>query len=359
MITIDSLTKTYHSRHGDTTVLDDVSLTVPDATITAVVGPSGAGKSTLGRCISLLEHPTSGSILLNGRDLSQLRGAELRRERRAIGTIFQSSALLSRRTAAENVALPLEYLGVVRHEIRDRVNHLLDRVGILDKADAYPAQLSGGQKQRVGIARALALKPQIVLSDEATSGLDPDATRSILALLRELRDELDLSIILITHEMDAVREGADAVASLQHGRIVESGSVRDLIADPDSPLGRRLVAVRPINAQQDDVAVEVSYGEGTRASNDWISELTLRLGIRIPLLGGILESTGDVRDADAAQLSGRVVVGIPAVHVDEAEGLLGRLGLRTRIVHPARAQGAVGRGNALDDLGELEEAVAS
>ena len=185
MIAIDDLHKSYRTADGRlSAVLKGLSLQVPERSITAVVGPSGAGKSTLARCISLLEQPDSGSIRINGQDLSALSGEALRRERRAIGTVFQSSALLSRRTAWENVALPLAWLGVVERDIKARVGELLESVGLSHKADAWPAQLSGGQRQRIGIARALALRPSVLLADEATSGLDPQATASVLALLK-------------------------------------------------------------------------------------------------------------------------------------------------------------------------------
>lgn len=167
MIAIDDLHKSYRTADGRlSAVLKGLSLQVPERSITAVVGPSGAGKSTLARCISLLEQPDSGSIRINGKDLSALSGEALRRERRAIGTVFQSSALLSRRTAWENVALPLAWLGVVERDIKARVGELLESVGLSHKADAWPAQLSGGQRQRIGIARALALRPSVLLADE-------------------------------------------------------------------------------------------------------------------------------------------------------------------------------------------------
>lgn len=201
MIAIDDLHKSYRTADGRlSAVLKGLSLQVPERSITAVVGPSGAGKSTLARCISLLERPDSGSIRINGLDLSVLSGEALRRERRAIGTVFQSSALLSRRTAWENVALPLAWLGVVERDIKARVGELLESVGLSHKADAWPAQLSGGQRQRIAIARALALRPSVLLADEATSGLDPQATASVLTLLKRLRDEYQLAIVLITHE---------------------------------------------------------------------------------------------------------------------------------------------------------------
>jgi D-methionine transport system ATP-binding protein len=294
MIVIQGLCKRFETSGGKPVeVLRDIDLEVPDRVITAVIGPSGAGKTTLSKCISLLEKPSSGSVLVNGHDLSSLTGAALREKRRAIGTIFQSSALLRRKTVVENVALPLEYLGVVKSDIDKRVAELLDHVGIPEKARHYPGQLSGGQRQRVGIARALALHPQVLLSDEATSGLDPDATGSILALLSNLRDELGVSIILITHEMDVVRKIADRVAVLRAGRIVESGSVRELIADPRSAIGRQLLPIKPSSAADPGLlTLEVAYGAHENVPADWISRLGETLHTRVNVLGGVVEEVG-------------------------------------------------------------------
>ncbi|PLR39661.1 methionine ABC transporter ATP-binding protein [Chimaeribacter californicus] len=293
MIEIDNLHKAYRSRSGAVTeVLKGISLRVPAGGITAIVGPSGAGKSTLAKCISLLEKPTRGSIRVNGQDLSLLTGEALRRERRAVGTVFQSSALLQRKTAWQNVALPLEYLGVVPHEIKQHVGALLESVGLSDKADRYPAQLSGGQRQRVGIARALALKPSVLLADEATSGLDPASTTAILQLLTQLRDTFGLSIILITHEMDVVRSAADAVAEIRDGRLVQQGQVRDLLAQPGSLLGDQLFPLRALDAAG-DLLLQVTYGTHAPVATDWISRLSRQFNLHIDLLGGHVELIGD------------------------------------------------------------------
>ncbi|MDX5628546.1 MULTISPECIES: methionine ABC transporter ATP-binding protein [unclassified Brenneria] len=308
MIDISQLHKQYRGRNGESVeVLKGVSLQVPAGSITAVVGPSGAGKSTLAKCISLLERPSSGSIQVNGQDLSRLSGEALRRERRAIGTVFQSSALLQRKTAWQNVALPLEYLGVIPAEIEQRVGHLLESVGLSDKAASYPAQLSGGQRQRVGIARALALNPSVLLADEATSGLDPASTRAILTLLKRLRDEFGLSIILITHEMEAVRNAADAVAELRDGAIVQQGAVRDLLAAPDSLLGRQLFPLEAVDAQG-DLLLHVTYSARQPVAADWISHISQLRQLRIDLLGGHIERVG-------GQLAGRLQL---AVHFQGA-----------------------------------------
>ncbi len=290
MIAIDDLHKSYRTADGRlSAVLKGLSLQVPERSITAVVGPSGAGKSTLARCISLLEQPDSGSIRINGQDLSALSGEALRRERRAIGTVFQSSALLSRRTAWENVALPLAWLGVVERDIKARVGELLESVGLSHKADAWPAQLSGGQRQRIGIARALALRPSVLLADEATSGLDPQATASVLALLKRLRDEYQLAIVLITHEMDAVRTAADAVAEIRDGTIVQYGRIEDLLARPDSLLGQQLLPLTPTAATHSDLLLRLSYRWDVPVATDWISRLSQQWALQIDLLGGHVE----------------------------------------------------------------------
>jgi len=302
MIEIDNLHKQYGAPGGKVVeVLKGISLTVPDASITAVVGPSGAGKSTLAKCISLLEKPTSGSIRVNGEDLSRLSGETLRRERRAIGTVFQSSALLQRKTAWENIALPLEWLGVVPGDIKRHVGQLLDSVGLSEKAHYYPSQLSGGQRQRVGSPRALALKPSVLLADEATSGLDPDATTSILTLLKQLRDQFGLSIILITHEMDVVRRAADAVAEIRDGQLLQQGSLRELLATPGSRIGQQLFPLQPL-AANGDLQLQLTYGDRAIAT-DWISQVSQQHQIQVDVLAAHVEQVGE-------RLAGRMQVGV-------------------------------------------------
>jgi ABC-type methionine transport system ATPase subunit len=296
MIEISGLTKAY----GDTRVLDGIDLTVGDGQISAVVGPSGAGKSTLARCINLLERPTSGSITVNGQDLAALSGKELRRARRQIGTVFQSANLLRRLTAAQNVALPMRHQGVPEAEVRRRVGDLLERVGMLHRANHYPSQLSGGQRQRIGIARGLALRPSMLLSDEATSGLDPDATRAILDLLTELRDDLGVTILVITHEMDVVRGIADVVAQLDHGRIVEEGAVSDVVRRSDSPLSRALLPMPPAPAVEGLRLWTLRY-HGAVAPI-WLSQAARELG-EIAVLAALVEEAGGIS-------VGRLTVGL-------------------------------------------------
>ena len=327
MIELRQLTKTYGDGPHRTTVLDRLDLTVADREIAAVVGPSGAGKSTLAACVTLLELPTSGTVVVGGRELSRLDQRSLRDARRQIGTVFQSDGLLSRRTAAENVELPLRYLGVTPADRRRRVAELLERVGLSDRAGHHPHQLSGGQRQRVGIARALALRPRVLLSDEATSGLDPESTASVVRLLKDLRDDLGLSILFITHEMETVLDLADTVARLDHGRIVESGRVVDLLRDPASPLGRALLPRRSHAEAPDGVAWSVSYA-GADVPTDWIARAGAALGTDLALLGA---SIGTVD----GQTVGHATVAVPGTTDGAAlVRVLAELGLHAR---PARA----------------------
>lgn len=301
MIAIDDLHKSYRTADGRlSAVLKGLSLQVPERSITAVVGPSGAGKSTLARCISLLEQPDSGSIRINGKDLSALSGEALRRERRAIGTVFQSSALLSRRTAWENVALPLAWLGVVERDIKARVGELLESVGLSHKADAWPAQLSGGQRQRIGIARALALRPSVLLADEATSGLDPQATAS--------------------------------VAEIRDGTIVQYGRIEDLLARPDSLLGQQLLPLTPAAATHSDLLLRLSYRWDVPVATDWISRLSQQWALQIDLLGGHVEVIN-------GRLAGRLQAGVrfqgERLSPARLQGLLAQLGITAEILDSA------------------------
>jgi D-methionine transport system ATP-binding protein len=221
--------------------LVDVNLDIEVGEIFGVIGLSGAGKSTFIRCLNRLEVPTSGSVVVDGRDLSGLSREELRAFRRNMGMIFQSFNLLSSRTVAGNVAFSLEVAGKTKAEIKTRVLELLEMVGLADKAKAYPAQLSGGQKQRVGIARALANNPKILLSDEATSSLDPQTTSSILSLIEDLKHRLGLTVILITHEMKVITEICDRVAVMESGHVVELGPVLEVFSKPKHPTTKKFV----------------------------------------------------------------------------------------------------------------------
>lgn len=322
MIEVRHLTKSFGTGAGVVRVLDDVSFQVDGGEIFAVVGPSGAGKSTLSRCLNLLEEPTAGDVVVNGENLSHLDAAGLRRARRRIGTVFQSSSLLERRTAAENVALPLQFLGATAESTRRRVAELLDRVGLSGKAGFYPHQLSGGQRQRVGIARALALAPSVLLSDEATSGLDPDTTRSYLRLLTELRTELGLAVVFITHEMDTVTQVADRAGRLEAGALVEQGTVRDLVLDPGSVLGaalRRDDESRSAPAGPGRTTVPVVY-RSAAVPQDWLIRISDRLGVALGL------GAADLRSVDGVVV-GSARVSVPDADVDRFRSAAAEFGL--------------------------------
>jgi D-methionine transport system ATP-binding protein len=236
-VRIESVSKHY----GTVRAVDDVSLTVERGSIVGVIGYSGAGKSTLVRLINGLERPTSGRVFVGDDEITALTERQLLGVRRGIGMIFQQFNLFRSRTVAGNVAYPLRVAGVPKAAREARVARLLDFVGLLEKAHAYPEQLSGGQKQRVGIARALATDPHLLLADEATSALDPETTADVLALLRRVNQELGITIVLITHEMEAVRAIADEVVVMDGGRIVEQGALYDVFASPSSPAAARFV----------------------------------------------------------------------------------------------------------------------
>ena len=241
MIELRGITQTYQGSQGPVEALKGIDLTIQPGEVFGIIGKSGAGKSSLVRVINLLNRPTTGQVIVGGQDLTQLNDAQLREARREIGMVFQHFNLLSSRTVFDNAALPLELAGMDKAAIRARVNPLLELVGLAHLADRYPAQISGGQKQRVGIARALASRPKVLLSDEATSALDPETTRSILDLLRQVNRELGLRVVLITHQMQVIKQVADRVAVIEAGRIVEQGRVLDVFTRPQQAITKSLI----------------------------------------------------------------------------------------------------------------------
>jgi D-methionine transport system ATP-binding protein len=252
---------------GSVVALEDITLEVPAGEIHGIVGPSGAGKSTRIRCLTGLEPPTSGVVEIAGSRIDGLRGAALRPARRSIGMVFQHVHLLDSRTAAGNVAHPLEVAGVGRAEREARVAELLELVGLTDRANNYPAQLSGGQQQRVGIARALATRPPVLLCDEPTSALDAHTTRQILDLLRSLRDRLGITVVIITHQPSVVREACDSVTLLEHGRVAQSGRLLEVVTSGDTPLARALVPLPPSDPDRAGLVVAVSPGGSRRVQS--------------------------------------------------------------------------------------------
>lgn len=241
MIQLKNVTKTFVSNGRQFNAVDDVTLTINDGEIFGIIGFSGAGKSTLVRCINLLERPTSGSVLLNGTDLTLLGDRKLRGQRRKIGMIFQHFNLFASRTIIENVIFPIKHSGIKRSQQLAKAHELLKLVGIDDKANAYPSELSGGQKQRAAIARALASEPEILLCDEATSALDPQTTAEVLKLLKKLNAQLGLTIILIAHQMNVVKEICHRAAVMENGRVAETGNVFSIFANPQKPITRAFV----------------------------------------------------------------------------------------------------------------------
>ena len=246
-IEIDHLEKTFTSKSGDTEALKDISFSIDKGEIFGVIGLSGAGKSTLVRCINLLEKPSGGRVIIDGKDMLALSDRELKIVRRDIGMIFQHFNLLMQRTVLDNVCFPMEIAGIKKKEARVKALTYLEQVGLAEKAAAYPAQLSGGQKQRVAIARVLASKPRILLCDEATSALDPQTTQSILQLLKQINEKYSITMVVITHEMRVVEQICDRVAVLEYGKIVESGRTKDVFESPKTEAARRLIYTRDYN----------------------------------------------------------------------------------------------------------------
>ncbi|WP_299033703.1 methionine ABC transporter ATP-binding protein [uncultured Pseudokineococcus sp.] len=279
---------------GEVRALDDVSISVPAGDVVGVVGPSGSGKSTLARCVNLLERPTSGRVVVDGEDLTAMGPAGLRAARRRIGMVFQHFDLLGSRTALGNVALPLELAGVDRRERERRAAELLDRVGLAEKAGARPSQLSGGQQQRVAIARALAARPSVLLCDEATSALDPASTAGVLALVRELRDELGLTVVVVTHEMDVVRSACDSAVLLERGRVVDEGRLSEVADRPGSPLASRLLPPPPpAPLREGSALLQLVVTGGTE--EPVLSALVREHGLDVAVVGGRVEHLGGRR----------------------------------------------------------------
>jgi D-methionine transport system ATP-binding protein len=283
-------------RSGEVVAVDGVTLRVDAGEFAGVVGPSGSGKSTLVRLVNLLERPTSGSVTVDGRVLTELPDDELRRARRSIGMVFQHFELLDSRTAAGNVEHPLELAGVGRAERRRRAAELLDLVGLGERADAHPGQLSGGQKQRVAIARALAGRPRVLLCDEATSALDQASTAGVLELLRRVRSELGLTVLLITHEMAVVKAVCDSAVLLERGRVVDRGRLSEVLTREHSPLGEALLPapLADAGAGHPGVLLRVTVTDRT-PETVVLQTLVGRLGLGVEVAGGSVETVAGGR----------------------------------------------------------------
>ncbi len=300
MIELKHITKVYSNFKA----LDDISLSIKDGEIFGIVGQSGAGKSTLVRCINMLEPPTSGEVLINGKDMMKLSKAELRDERKGIGMIFQHFNLLSSRTVAGNVAFPLELANVPKAEQKKRIDDILELVGLTDYKDKYPAQLSGGQKQRVGIARAIVSNPSVLLSDEATSALDPETVKSILQLLKDINKKLGITIIMITHQMEVIKQIAEHVAVIEHGRIIEEGSVVDLFTNPQTATLKKFIGsvmstevpeqlshmdIHPTKEKETDQTVISLSFRGDVANEPIIANLIKKYNLDVSILYGSID----------------------------------------------------------------------
>lgn len=307
MIRLEHITKTYVNAGKQFNAADDVSLEIEKGEIFGIIGFSGAGKSTLVRCINLLERPDSGKVLIGGRDITSLHGAELRRQRKKIGMIFQHFNLFASRTVLQNVIFPIRYSGLSRQQLKEKAMNLLELVGIADKAGAYPSELSGGQKQRAAIARALASDPEILLCDEATSALDPQTTESILKLLRSLNAKLGLTIVLITHQMNVVKSICTRTAVMENGKIVELGDVFGIFANPQQPVTRSFVdttsCLSGINELIEENSPVVQLKPGQRilrfryleksACEALVSSISRRFSIDLNIVFGSIEIIGD------------------------------------------------------------------
>ena len=287
MIEIKHLSKTFQMKDGAVNALKNIDLTIPDGSIYGIIGMSGAGKSTLVRCINLLERPTEGSVVIDGTAMETLSPAALRERRRDITMIFQQFNLLMQRSCLKNICFPMELAGVKKADAEKRARELLEVVGLPDKANAYPAQLSGGQKQRIAIARALASDPKVLLCDEATSALDPTTTRSILRLIQDINRRLGITVIVITHEMAVVEEICSHVAILDHGHLMESGTVHEVFSNPKTEAGRKLVdpdGVRVAQMFPSSHIVRVVFNGGS-AYEPLVASLAIDCGVKANILG--------------------------------------------------------------------------
>lgn len=283
MIEIVNLSKTFNISGGSVDALKNVNIKINDGEIYGIIGMSGAGKSTLVRCINMLERPTDGQVLIDGKDIGALADKELREVRRSVTMIFQGFNLLMQRSCLKNICFPLELAGVKPAEAKKRAFELLETVGLPDKANAYPAQLSGGQQQRIAIARALATNPKVLLCDEATSALDPKTTHSILELIRDINKKMGITVIIITHQMSVIEEICGRVAILDGGSVVEEGSVGEIFSNPKSAAAKRLVfpegadGARVKNAGER--CIRVVFNGALAAGAPLISQMAIDIGI--------------------------------------------------------------------------------
>lgn len=318
MIELRNLSKNFVTADGPVDALKHINLTVRDGDIYGIIGMSGAGKSTLVRCINMLEKPTEGSVLLNGRDMGTMSGKELRAMRRRITMIFQGFNLLMQRTCLKNIMLPLKLAGVPNDTAEKKALELLELVGLPDKANSYPAQLSGGQQQRIAIARALATEPEVLLCDEATSALDPKTTHSILELIRDINKKMGITVIVITHQMSVVQEICNRVAILENGVVVEEGEVSEVFSNPKANATRNLIYPEMADGvslvSEGGQKIRVIFNGAIASREPLIARMAVDCGILASILGASTRSVGD-------RAYGYILLEIPGTPADLATAI--------------------------------------
>ena len=328
LIELNHLTKTFKGKTQTVDALKDINLQIEQGDIFGIIGMSGAGKSTLVRCINFLERPTSGSVVIDGKDLASLTPKELRQLRQQVSMIFQHFNLLSQRDVRGNIAFAMEIAGMKRPQIEKRIDELLEIVGLTDRQHNYPSQLSGGQQQRVAIARALATNPKIILCDEATSALDPTTTTSILNLLREINRKMGITIVIITHEMSVVESTCTHVAIIDDGRLAECGTVESVFSQPKSAAAKKLI-FRTTGADSGAMGermIRIVF-EGSSADEPTISDLAMQCHVAV-----------NIRYADTREVSGKLfgqmILQLPEDHLQQEKAIyfLQNKGLRVEEV---------------------------
>ena len=328
LIELNHLTKTFKGKTQTVDALKDINLQIEQGDIFGIIGMSGAGKSTLVRCINFLERPTSGSVVIDGKDLASLTPKELRQLRQQVSMIFQHFNLLSQRDVRGNIAFAMEIAGMKRPQIEKRIDELLEIVGLTDRQHNYPSQLSGGQQQRVAIARALATNPKIILCDEATSALDPTTTTSILNLLREINRKMGITIVIITHEMSVVESTCTHVAIIDDGRLAECGTVESVFSQPKSAAAKKLI-FRTTGADSGAMGermIRIVF-EGSSADEPTISDLAMQCHVAV-----------NIRYADTREVSGKLfgqmILQLPEDHLQQERAIyfLQNKGLRVEEV---------------------------
>ena len=319
MIELKHVSKVFETAGGRVEALKDISLTIPDGDVYGIIGMSGAGKSTLVRCINMLERPTSGEVIVNGKRLDTMSPAQLRAARRDITMIFQRFNLLMQRNCLDNVCFPMELAGVSRREAASRAQELLETVGLPDKAKAYPAQLSGGQQQRVAIARALATNPKVLLCDEATSALDPKTTRQILELIGDINKKLGITVVIITHQMSVVKEVCNHVAILDDGEVVEEGLVSTVFSAPKSAAARHLVFPRgadiDVSDPQQQRRIRLIFRSAKTTSIPLVARLATDEGISATVISANTQKLSE-------EVYGSMLLGVPNAQFEQAMDFL-------------------------------------